>query len=87
MKILKKTICVALSSVGLMAAACGDDGDKAVDASVDTVATDAEGCVCDPVGSSAPQGTLLNAPLTNDVQVITRAPRHPATCDGPENLP
>lgn len=85
MHTLRQTICVALSSACLMLAACGDDNAATADASVDTP-SDAEGCVCDPVGAFPMQGTLLNATLTSDVQVITREPRHPG-CAGPEDLP
>lgn len=72
----------------LMAAACGDDGSNtAPDAAMADAAPDAfAGCTCDPVGAVPAQGTLFNAPLKTDVEVLVRATRHPG-CAGPGNLP
>jgi hypothetical protein len=87
MHTLKNKIWVVLSSGCLLLASCGDDGGKTADAGViDSAPDDAEGCVCDPVGAFPMQGTLLNATLTNDVQVIVREVRHPG-CAGPTDLP
>ena len=89
MHTLRRMIWVGLSSASmLMAAACGDDGNSAADAKmVDAAEPDAfAGCTCDPVGAFPAQGTLLNAPLKTDVEVLVRPTRHPG-CPGPSNLP
>lgn len=85
---LRQMIWVGLASVSmLIAAACGDDGANAPDAQMSDAAPDATGgCVCDPVGAFPAQGTLLNAPLKTDVEVLVRAARHPG-CAGPGSLP
>lgn len=85
----RQMIWVGLSSMSmLLAAACGDDGNNpAPDAEMGDAAPDAfGGCVCDPVGAFPAQGTLLNAPLKTDVEVLVRATRHPG-CAGPGSLP
>jgi len=89
MHTLRRMVWVGLSSaLLLMAAACGDDGNSAIDAPMvdDAPPQDVAACTCDPVGPFPAQGTLLNAPLKTDVEVLDRPVRHPG-CAGPTNLP
>lgn len=69
------------------AVACGDDGNSSPDVDAAVVGDDAGvAFVCDPVGSVPAVGTLLNASLDNDVEVIVKEATHPGD-PGPLDLP
>jgi hypothetical protein len=80
------TILFTLATTCLFVA-CGDDGGSgnAPDANVGAFDADVT-FVCDPKGANPAMGDLFNAPLANDVEVITKEPQHPGD-PGPSNLP
>ncbi len=78
---------IAMCAAGLFGA-CGDDDDGT---SIDVdggVTIDASGTefVCDPEGANPAMGALLNAPLEDGVEVVTKEPQHPGD-PGPTDLP
>lgn len=84
-----QTLCSLFLSgaFALGAVACGDDGDSNSD--VDATVSDDDASVafvCDPVGAVPAVGTLLNASLDTDVDVIVKEAQHPGN-PGPLNLP
>lgn len=81
-KQLKQLVWVCLAAGGLAVGACGDEtSSSGVDAN-----NGEDEYVCDPVGANPEMGSLLNAPLDGDVEVIVKTPQHPGD-PGPDNLP
>ncbi len=77
---LMLTLFAALPSVGCDGGGDGDASDT------DDGDTDGDAPACDPVGETPEQAALFNAPVEGDVEVVSKAPKHPGE-PGPDNLP
>jgi hypothetical protein len=84
-----QSLLLSLALAGLSIGACGgDDDDNSGNTPDSGNATFDAGTEfqCDPVGANAAQGTLFNAPVADDVEVIVKEPTHPGA-PGPTDLP